>query len=52
MLQCYQKVLTHHIQRRVVNVLQEDPLAFRYSLCQRSWLPHKLPWYVSTTVHP
>lgn len=47
-----QQVLTHHIQRRMVNVFQEDPLAFRYSLRQCSWLPHKFPWYIGTTVHP
>ncbi len=47
----FQPVWAHHIQRCMVNVFQEDPLAFRYSLCQRSWLPHKLSWYVSAAVH-
>lgn len=36
----------------MVDVLQQDPLAFRHSLRQRSWLPHKLPWDISAAVHP
>lgn len=44
-------VWPYHIERCVINVFQQDPLAFSYSLCQCSWLPHKLPWYVGTAVH-
>lgn len=36
----------------MVNVLQQNPLAFGHSLRQRSGLPHKLPGNVSAAIHP
>lgn len=43
---------THHVQGRVVDVLQEDPVALGHSLRQAPWLPHKLPGNVGAAVHP
>lgn len=43
---------THHVQRCVVDVLQEDPVALGHSLCQAPRLPHKLPGNVGAAVHP